>query len=88
MDAYSVQQVVVKRTLRGDKERDNVLSFSQGDFDLDPQNHVVRILDTLDLPNNPPPSAILVTPLLRDFDNPEFDTVGGFLDFAEQLLEV
>jgi hypothetical protein len=86
MDAYSVrfgQQVVIRRVLGDDTERDSIRPFSQGDFDLDPQNHVVRILEMLELPNHPPPSGLLVTPLLRDFD-----TVGEFLDFAEQLLEV
>ncbi|KAI0724168.1 kinase-like domain-containing protein [Fomitopsis betulina] len=52
----------------------------------DPTNHCVPILDTFEDETNPNTSYI-VMPLLRDYDNPAFESVEDVLDFGEQLLE-
>jgi hypothetical protein len=90
IDAYSIKLkrlVVIKLTFNNDCERNILQSFSQGNFDFDPQNHVVQMLDQLELPGKSP-STLLIMPLLCNFDSPEFDILGELLDFAEQLLEV
>ena len=52
-----------------------------------PSNHSVPILDTFEDETNSTVSYI-VMPLLRDFDNPPFESVDDVLEFGEQLLEV
>jgi hypothetical protein len=91
VDAYSTEfktQVVIKRIVDNDKEWRMVARLRDERFGVNPRNHSVRLLDSLEIPGKPAPSAIIVTPLLRDFDKPDFDTVGGFLDFVGQMLEV
>ncbi|TFK22810.1 hypothetical protein FA15DRAFT_757735 [Coprinopsis marcescibilis] len=52
----------------------------------DPRNHCVRLIDTLRVPGDEAhESAVL--PMLREFDLPEFDTVGEVVDFVKQVLE-
>ena len=53
----------------------------------DPINHSVPILDTFEDLTNPNVSYI-VMPLLRDFDDPPFESVEDVFEFGEQLLEV
>ena len=53
----------------------------------DPANHSVPILDTFEDATNPQVSYI-VMPLLRDFDNPPFESGEDVLELGEQLLEV
>lgn len=53
----------------------------------DPTNHSVPVIDTFEDATNPNVSYI-VMPLLRDFDDPPFESVEDVLEFGEQLLEV
>ena len=53
----------------------------------DPSNHSVPILDTFEDETNAEVSYI-VMPLLRNFDNPPFESVEDVLEFGEQVLEV
>ena len=53
---------------------------------VDPRNHCVPLLDVLWPPNSG--EMLLVIPLLRSFEDPEFDTVGEVIDFIDQLFEV
>ena len=53
----------------------------------EPRNHCVRILDVLEDPVNPK-QKILVMPLLKLFNMPEFITVGEVVAFFKQAIEV
>jgi hypothetical protein len=55
---------------------------------MDTCNHCLCFLELLKLPEGLLSGALLITPLLHNFNKPEFDTVGKFLDFVQQLLEV
>ncbi|KAG2150397.1 kinase-like domain-containing protein [Suillus clintonianus] len=50
------------------------------------ENHCVAVLDVLDVPNDPD-EAILILPLLRDFNDPPFETIGEIIDFVVQVCE-
>ena len=53
----------------------------------DPHNHCAPLLDVL----NPVPSdngAYLIFPTIREFNDPDFETLGEILDFIKQILEV
>ncbi|KAJ7684164.1 kinase-like domain-containing protein [Mycena polygramma] len=52
----------------------------------DPKNHCVPLLDVLRPPDKPG-YVILVIKLLKQYDNPDFDTVGEVLDFLQQIFE-
>jgi hypothetical protein len=59
--------------------------FSQEPLASDPRNHCARLLDVIELPNDPP---ILVHTLLRPFYKPRFQTYGEFVAFFRQISEV
>ena len=61
--------------------------LSSRPFDSDPKNHCVPIFDVLDVPDDED-LKVLVMPLLRDFANPRFLTVGEAVEFFRQTLEV
>jgi hypothetical protein len=50
-------------------------------------NHCVPILETLHPPDDANVS-IVVMPLLRNYDNPRFDTIGEAVEFFRQIFEV
>ncbi|EPT04679.1 hypothetical protein FOMPIDRAFT_1113111 [Fomitopsis schrenkii] len=52
----------------------------------DPRNHCVRILDVLQDPLDPE-KKIIVMPLLKLFNRPEFTTVGEVVAFLKQAIE-
>lgn len=52
----------------------------------DPRNHTVDLLDVFKLPNSG--QTVLVMPLLREFHDPRFDTVGEAIEFFRQIFEV
>ncbi|KAH7889023.1 hypothetical protein F5I97DRAFT_1935400 [Phlebopus sp. FC_14] len=52
----------------------------------DPKNHCVPILDVLQLPGNED-TVILVMSLLRDYNEPPFDTIGEAVECFRQLFE-
>lgn len=53
----------------------------------DPDNHCVPLHDVLKDPSEEN-TVILVMPLLRKCDDPEFDTIGEVVDFIRQLVNV
>ncbi|KAJ8463059.1 hypothetical protein ONZ45_g17716 [Pleurotus djamor] len=60
--------------------------FSTGSLAMDPRNHCVPIYQVL------PASTgrdflILVMPLLKDYDEPPFDTIGEAVEFFRQIFE-
>jgi hypothetical protein len=63
------------------------LFFSSEAMTSDPRNHCVPIYEVLQVPDDDD-KLILVMPLLREFDDPRFDTVGEAVDFFRQVLEV
>jgi hypothetical protein len=61
--------------------------FSSDPISKDPQNHCVPILEVLSVPDDTDMS-IIVMPLLREFQNPRFDTFGEAIECIRQYLEV
>ena len=62
--------------------------LSLPDVSQDPQNRCVPIYDILyNIPDDPQ-NAIVVMPLLRQFDSPRFDTVGEILGFLQEIFKV
>lgn len=53
----------------------------------DPDNHCVPIYEVLNIPDDPN-HVLIVMPLLREIDDPRFDTVGEGLECIYQLLRV
>lgn len=51
-----------------------------------PKNHSVPIYDVFDIPGED--YSIFVMPVLDDFNNPRFETVGEVLECFRQVFEV
>ncbi|KAF8200021.1 hypothetical protein K438DRAFT_1583130 [Mycena galopus ATCC 62051] len=51
-----------------------------------PANHCVPVLETLHPPDDEN-VAIIVMPLLRKYDSPQFDTIGEAVEFFRQIFE-
>ncbi|KAJ3512558.1 hypothetical protein NLJ89_g3445 [Agrocybe chaxingu] len=60
--------------------------LSSGPLALDPRNHCIPLLDVLRLPD-PVNRTFLITPHLRPFTSPEFETVGEVVECIRQLFE-
>ncbi|KAL4244672.1 hypothetical protein ABKN59_010317 [Abortiporus biennis] len=60
--------------------------FSEEPLRSDPRNHCVRLLKVLDVPDKPH-LKIMVLPLLRQYNHPDFETVGEALEFFRQAFE-
>ncbi|KAJ3884690.1 hypothetical protein GG344DRAFT_83642 [Lentinula edodes] len=61
------------------------LYFSNESIAADPRNHCVPIYDVIPVPNSE--MDLIVMPVLRPFNEPEFDTVGEAIAFMQQLFE-
>ena len=90
MDATRIsdgRQVMLKMLPKeeGPYELEITRLFSTEPLVSDPRNHCVRLLDVIELPNDPP---IIVLPFLRPFANPRFQTYGEFVTFFSQICEV
>ena len=90
MDATRISDgkpLMLKRLLReeGPYELEINRLFSTEPLASDPRNHCVRLLDVIELPNDPP---IIVHLLLRPFADPHFQTYGEFVTFFSQICEV
>jgi hypothetical protein len=90
MDATRVSDgttVMMKRLLpeEGPYELQINRIFSSDPLASDPRNHCARLLEVIELPNDPP---IMVHHLLRPFNKPRFQTFGEFVAFFEQISEV
>lgn len=68
-------------------EVDIGLFLSSGPLVSNPRNHCVPSLEVLQSPEDDD-LFIIVMPFLRQFDSPDFDTVGEVLEFIRQLFEV
>jgi hypothetical protein len=91
MDAYRIKtgkQVAIKCVINNPSECLIVAEFSQPDVDERPENHCVPFHELFAVPGTSKSDYFLVTPLLRDYNQPDFDTVGQFVDFVGQMLEV
>jgi hypothetical protein len=90
MDATRISDgkpVMLKKLLReeGPYELEINKLFSTEPLVSDPRNHCVRLLDIIELPNDPP---IIVHPLLRPFSDPPLQTYGEFVTFFSHICEV
>jgi hypothetical protein len=63
------------------------LFFSSEAMASDHRNHCVPIYEVLQVPDDDD-KLILVMPLLREYYDPRFDTVGEVVDFFRQVFEV
>ncbi|KAJ7475421.1 hypothetical protein B0H11DRAFT_1865665 [Mycena galericulata] len=52
----------------------------------DPKNHCIPLLEVLEPPSIPG-TQLLVMKLLRDYEDPYFDTIGEAVDFFRQIFE-
>ncbi|KAF8832664.1 hypothetical protein HHX47_DHR1002066 [Lentinula edodes] len=59
--------------------------FSDKSIASDPRNHCIPIYDVFPVPDSE--MDLIVMPVLRPFENPQFDTVGEVIAFIQQLLE-
>ena len=92
MDAVRVQdglQVMFKRVLpeEGPYELKITQFFSSEELAGDRRNHCVAPLDVFELEGSNP-EILMVFPLLRPFNRPQFQTFGEFIAFFTQLCEV
>lgn len=78
---------MLKRLLKkeGPYELEINKTFSKEPLASDPRNHCARLLDVVELPNDPP---IMVHAFLRPFYKPRFQTYGEFVAFFGQISEV
>lgn len=61
-------------------------ALNEGSLRSSSSNHCVPIFQVLNVPETD--TAILVMPLLRQFDDPPFETVGETVEFFRQIFEV
>ncbi|KAH9937750.1 hypothetical protein B0H21DRAFT_758148 [Amylocystis lapponica] len=59
--------------------------FSSPDLADNPRNHCVPVYDALHLPDER--TALLVLPLLRQYDDPPLETVGELIEFLRQVFQ-
>jgi hypothetical protein len=59
--------------------------FSTEPLASDSRNYCVRLLDVIELPDDPP---IIVHPMLRPFSDPPFQTFGEFVIFFSHICQV
>lgn len=81
--------VVIKLVAVGplSEEYDIIRYLNEEPQKSDPRNHCVPLLDTL-YPSDDKAHVMIVSPILRQYDDPEFDTVGEALDSIREILEV
>lgn len=61
--------------------------FSSGPLASDPKNHCAPIYEVLKVPDEDD-RVLLVTPVLRGFNEPPFETIGEAVEFFGQIFEV
>ena len=90
MDALRVTDnkfVYLKRVPKNSTEVQIAKFFSTEDRMRDPRNHCAPVLEYFE-DEKLPEYGIIVTPLYREFDIPEFDSIDEVLEFIKQTLEV
>lgn len=55
--------------------------------DPDEGNHTIPVFEVLEVDDDHD-LCVVVTPLMRSFDDPRFETMGEVVDFLGQVLEV
>lgn len=89
MDAKRMKDgiaVCLKAVYRTPKEAEIAKYLCSPELSQEPANHSVPILDVFRDPSTPD-FEYLVMPLLRPFDDPEFQAIGEVVDFVTQILE-
>ena len=79
--------VYLKRVEKSSPEIQVTRFFSEGERAHDHANHSVPLLDQFEDPGIPN-TTFLVTPLLRQFNEPYFVSVDEVTEFVRQTLEV
>ncbi|TFK39427.1 kinase-like domain-containing protein [Crucibulum laeve] len=81
-------QVMLKRIelAKSPKEVEIGRMFSSPPLVSDPRNHCAGTWDVLKIPDKND-EFIIVMPLLQEFENPPFETVGEVVDLCRQLFE-
>ena len=90
MDAIRTEDnkgVVIKRIKAGSDELSICQMLSTPECRKDPRNHAVPLLDYFINDKNTQ-EAFIVMPILRNFDDPSFETVDEVVEFIRQILEV
>jgi hypothetical protein len=82
---FVVLKLIQKSVHPYEAEIGNFLSSESLAFD--PRNHCVPILEILHIPDDEE-QLFLVMPLLREHDDPRFDTIGEVVEFFQQILVV
>lgn len=90
MDAtrlHDGKRVMLKKVLPDEGPYELQISrfFSSREVATNSRNHCVPLLDVIKLPNSG--QQLMVTPFLRPFNNPRFQTFGEFVAFFNQLCE-
>ncbi|KAI0040973.1 hypothetical protein FA95DRAFT_1527043 [Auriscalpium vulgare] len=80
------KMVYIKRVQTGDLESRIAIKLSTEALRSDPKNHSVPILDTF-VDSEDSQISYIVMPFLKSLGRPEFEFIGEFLDFGEQILE-
>ncbi|KAG8688576.1 hypothetical protein FRC11_005197 [Ceratobasidium sp. 423] len=85
-------QVIIKMIIpydddrEGEEELDILQYLSSEQFTADPTNHAVRCLDSFPIPGVKG-GAFCVMPLLTEYNNPPFNSLGEIHDLLAQLFE-
>jgi hypothetical protein len=81
--------VILKRVLPEDGPYELSISrrFSSKELAGDRRNHCTTLLDVIEL-EGPGSHKLMVSPLLRPFNSPRFQTFGEFVAFFSQICEV
>jgi hypothetical protein len=92
MDAVRSQDdvpVMFKKVLpeEGPHELTITRKFSSPEFAEDPHSHCVPLLAVVEL-ETPGSPKLMVFPLLRPFNRPQFQTFGEFVAFFAQICQV
>ena len=89
MDATRLRdgkRVMLKKVIPEEGPYELQISRMFSEVATNPRNHCVPLLDVINLPNSS--QRLMVTPFLRPFDNPRFQTFGEFVAFFTQICEV
>lgn len=93
MDATRISDnapVLLKAVTEGHNtgEIPNGQFFSSEPLKTDTRNHCIPLYEVLEVPDANPKNFLLVTPLMRKFDDPPFITVEEAVEFFRQIIEV
>ena len=81
------RRVYLKRVSKSSTEYSIAIWLASPPRRDDPCNHTMPILEVLD-DDEDEDIAYLVTPLLRNLDDPAFEIVDNAMDFVDQTIEV